>query len=248
MLYLAPEKKQKQKNSKSKNIDWPKQFETLEQLSHSQALKRYYSQGISSPDTPINKTPMVAVDFETTGLNPEQDGIVSIAAIPMTTERILFSEAKSWVVKPRRSLTDESVVIHGITHSEIEHAPDLESIIDELLELVAGKVWVVHYHGIERPFLQRGIKERLHENIQFPLIDTMEIEARFHRKPLSLWQKLRGKKPESIRLADSRTRYNLPFYPPHNALTDALACAELLQAQIAYHFKPDSPLSEIWLP
>lgn len=95
MLYLAPENKQKQKPRKSKNIDWPKQFETLEQLSHSQALKRYYSQGISSPDTPINKTPMVAVDFETTGLDPEQHGIVSIAAIPMTTERILFSEAKA---------------------------------------------------------------------------------------------------------------------------------------------------------
>jgi DNA polymerase-3 subunit epsilon len=76
----------------------------------------------------------------------------------------------------------------------------------------------------------------------------MEIESRFHRKPLSLWQKLRGKKPESIRLADSRDRYNLPFYAPHNAVTDALACAELLQAQIAHHFKPDTPLSKIWLP
>ncbi len=34
---------------------------------------------------------------------------------------------------------------------------------------------------------------------------------------------------------------------PHHALTDALATAELLQAQIAYHFDPDTPISEVWL-
>jgi len=246
MLYLAPDKENKKQISKQ--ADWPKQFNILSQKSRSKALKKYYSAGISSADTPINKVPMVAVDFETTGLNPTQHGIVSIAAIPMTAERIYFSQAKSWVLKPRRTLTDESVVIHGITHSDIEQAPDLESIIDELLALVAGKVWVVHYHGIERPFLQDAFKERLNESIQFPLIDTMEIEARFHRKPLSLWQKIRGKKNESIRLADSRARYSLPFYPPHNATTDAIACAELLQAQLAYHFKPETPLGKIWLP
>ncbi|RUO73109.1 3'-5' exonuclease [Idiomarina ramblicola] len=246
MLYLAPEKKQRQ--MKPRTIDWPERFNSLSRQSQSYALKKYYNYGISAPEAPINQVPMVAVDFETTGMDPEQHGIVSIAAIPMTTERIFFSQAKSWVVKPRRTLTDQSVVIHGITHSDIEQAPDLESIIDELLELVAGKVWVVHYHGIERPFLQDAFKERLNESIQFPLIDTMEIEARFYRKPLSLWQKLRGKKPESIRLADSRDRYNLPFYPPHNATTDALACAELFQAQIAKHFEPTTPLDKIWLP
>lgn len=244
MFYLAPEKKQR----KPETIDWPKRFESLSRQSQSPALKKYYNYGISSSETPINEVPMVAVDFETTGLDPEQHGIVSIAAIPMTAERIFFSQAKSWVVNPRRTLTDQSVVIHGITHTDIEQAPDLESIIDELLEIVAGKVWVVHYHGIERPFLQGAFKERLNESIQFPLIDTMEIEARFYRKPLSLWQKLRGKTPESIRLADSRARYNLPFYPPHNAMTDALACAELLQAQIAYHYDQTTALKEIWFP
>jgi DNA polymerase-3 subunit epsilon len=55
-----------------------------------------------------------------------------------------------------------------------------------------------------------------------------------------------GRQKTSIRLTDSRTRYHLPYYRQHNALTDALACAELLQAQCATHLMPDTPLNTIW--
>ncbi len=107
---------------------------------------------------------------------------------------------------------------------------------------------MVHYNGIERPFLQGAFKERLKESIHFPVIDTMEIEARFHRQKRSLWDKLTGKERVSIRLSDSRDRYNLPFYAPHDAMTDALACGELLQAQVAHHFSAENPIGDIWLP
>jgi DNA polymerase-3 subunit epsilon len=55
-----------------------------------------------------------------------------------------------------------------------------------------------------------------------------------------------GKKPVSIRLADSRLRYGLPLYQAHHALTDALATAELLQAQIATHYPADVTVGELW--
>ncbi|KTG23554.1 DNA polymerase III subunit epsilon [Idiomarina sp. WRN-38] len=245
MLYLPPDAENKQEKSA---VNWPERFQELAKTAKHPALKRYYEVGIASADTSIDNVPMVAVDFETTGMNPDKHGIISIAVVPMTLSRIDMSKAQQWVVKPRRLLTEESVTIHGITHSEIEQAPDLAEIIDPLLNAVAGKVWVVHYNGIERPFLQGAFEERLNETIHFPLIDTMEIEARFHRQKRSLWDKLTGKKPVSIRLADSRERYNLPFYAPHDAMTDALACGELLQAQIAHHFSPETAIGDIWLP
>ncbi|MFD2632983.1 3'-5' exonuclease [Idiomarina piscisalsi] len=245
MLYLPPDAENKQQKS---TIDWPKRFQELAKAAKYPPLKRYYEAGIANAETAIEEVPMVAVDFETTGMNPDKHGIISIAVVPMTLSRIDMSKAQQWVVKPRRLLTEESVTIHGITHSEIEQAPDLADVIDPLLEAVAGKVWIVHYNGIERPFLQGGFEERLNETIHFPLIDTMEIEARFHRQKRSLWDKLTGKKPVSIRLADSRERYNLPFYAPHDAMTDALACGELLQAQVAHHFAAETAISDIWLP
>jgi DNA polymerase-3 subunit epsilon len=40
-----------------------------------------------------------------------------------------------------------------------------------------------------------------------------------------------------LRLAECRSRYNLPAYPAHNALMDALAAAELLLAQLDHKGK-----------
>ncbi|MCK7458415.1 3'-5' exonuclease [Idiomarina aminovorans] len=245
MLYLPPDAENKQQKT---TINWPKRFEELSEAAKYPALKQYYEAGIASTDTPINDVPMVAVDFETTGMDPDRHSIISIAIVPMTLARVDMSQAQQWIVKPRRVLTDESITIHGITHSAIERAPDLSEIMDSLLEAVAGKVWVVHYNGIERPFLQGAFEERLKESIHFPVIDTMEIEARFHRKNRSLWDRITRKKRVSIRLSDSRERYNLPFYAPHDAMTDALACGELLQAQVAHHFSADTPIGEVWLP
>ena len=111
-----------------------------------------------------------------------------------------------------------------------------------------GRIPVVHYRNIERPFLDVALRWRLGEGIRFPVLDTMAIEAHLHpdRNP-SRWQKLRGKKPVSIRLADSRLRYQLPHYAAHNALIDAIATAELLQAQVLHHFSRETRVADLWL-
>lgn len=227
--------------------DWAERFSELHDHTYHERLRAFYATGVVSGDTPLADVPFVALDFETTGLNPERDGIISIGLVPMTLARIQCNAARHWVVNPRRVLQDESVVIHGITHSDIAEAPDLMDILDELLTALAGRIVVVHHHRIERQFLDAALKVRLNEGIQFPVVDTMELEGRLHRKRPSLWDKLLRRPQESIRLADSRTRYHLPFYQPHHALTDALASAELLQAQIAHHYSPETPLRELWL-
>jgi DNA polymerase-3 subunit epsilon len=80
------------------------------------------------------------------------------------------------------------------------------------------------------------------------VIDTMQLEARLHRgKKRPGWlARVLGKQAESIRLADSRLRYGLPLYQAHHALTDALATAELLQAQVTTHYSADVTVGELW--
>ena len=229
------------------DTNWPQRFSQLAQQAKDARLVQYYQSGMVSPDTPIKDVPLLAIDFETTGFNPVQDGILSIGVVPMDLNRIYSNKAKHWLLKPKFHLTESSVVIHGITHSDIAAAPDITSMLDELLTQMAGRVAVVHFRGIERPFLDATLQDRLGEGIEFPVIDTMELEARLHRrKPPSLLDKLLGRQPVSIRLADSRRRYGLPDYSPHHAVTDALASAELLQAQIADRFCPDSAIAELW--
>lgn len=249
MFYLAKNQLtgQAQPMPQGKQLDWSSRFATLAKASKYPALKAFYQQGVVSPSTPIADVPMVALDFETTGLDPNRDSIVSIGLVPMSMSRIRCNAARHWIIKPETRLHSTSVVVHGITHSAVADAPDFSTLIEKLLSRLQGKIVVVHHSPIERRFLHAALKRHIQEGIEFPVIDTMALEARFTRTMRqTLWRSLMGRQPASIRLTDSRTRYHLPYYRQHNALTDALACAELLQAQSATHLTPDTPVSTIW--
>lgn len=210
-------------------------------------IKRFFATPLPAPDTPIADVPMVALDVETTGLDERRHAIVSIGVVPFTLNRIKLAERRYWVVNPSRPLAETSIAFHHITHSEVAEAPDLDVVLNELLEILAGHLVVVHFRNIERPFLDAAIQARRGEGVMFPMIDTMSLEARMHRQ--TLWARFRrwlGRPPVSIRLNASRERYGLPSYQGHHALIDALATAELLQAQIATHYRPDTLLRDIW--
>jgi DNA polymerase III subunit epsilon len=251
MLYLGPSVLSKPNANTITEMpdisDWQHYYQQQAQSCSQPLLRQFYQAGMVASDTPIVDVPLLALDIETTGLDPASCGIVSIGLMPMDTHRVYSSHAKQWLLKPRVALSDSSIALHRITHSDIAQAPDLTAVLPELLHHLAGKVIVLHYRGIERPFLHAAIKTRLGLGIFFPVIDTMALEARLHRqKPRSLWQKLSRQKPLSIRLADSRLRYGLPPYQPHHAVTDALACAELLQAQLVRHFSRQTAVSKLW--
>ncbi len=229
--------------------DWPARFAALAAAAREPRLQAFYAAGAVAGDTSIEDVPQVALDVETTGLDPARDEIVSIGVVPIEGACIRASAARYWVVRPRAALQPESVTIHAITHAQIAAAPDLGDIVGELLAALAGRVVVVHCRGIERSFLDVALKARLGEGLEFPVIDTMELEARLHRAPpAGLLARLFGRRPapRSIRLADSRARYGLPRYRAHHALTDALATAELLQAQLAHRFSPQTPVRALW--
>ncbi|MGM0768082.1 MAG: 3'-5' exonuclease [Pseudomonadota bacterium] len=228
--------------------NWHDELHKLAESARDARLQDYYRAGCVTPDTPIADAPMVALDFETTGLDPDQHSIVSVGLVPFSLDSIQLGEGRHWVVRPQLPLHQTSITIHGITHTDIDKAPDLDDILDEVLAAMAGRIVVVHYRSIERPFFNVAMQWRLGEGIRFPVIDTMAIEAHLHpdRNP-TRWQKFRGKQPVSIRLADSRQRYGLPHYAAHNALIDAIATAELLQAQIVHHFGRDTAVSDLWL-
>ncbi|MGB3223474.1 MAG: 3'-5' exonuclease [Desulforhopalus sp.] len=227
---------------------WAEYFTRQAQVCRTPALKGFYAVGVPAEERPIGEVPLVALDFETTGMDPRAHAIVSIGLVPFDLRVIRPSAGRYWVVKPPRSLTEESITFHRITHSEVEHAPPIAAILDEVLSELTNRLVVVHYRNIERPFLDATVMANRGEHCLFPLIDTMALEARWERHgPLQGIKRLFGIQPPSIRLADSRTRYGLPHYSSHHAKVDAIATAELFQAQMARHFRPDTPVSDLWI-
>ncbi|KJS09435.1 MAG: DNA polymerase III subunit epsilon [Gammaproteobacteria bacterium BRH_c0] len=210
-------------------------------------LKGFYAAGIPPADTPLAELPLVALDFETTGLDPHRHEILSVGLVPFTLAGIRPAEGYYQVVRPSGPLTEESIALHRITHSQVAQAPPLEQIIDELIGHLTGRVVVVHYRAIERPFLDLAATRLWGEHCLFPLIDTMAIEARWERETWS--KKVRhwlGMRPASIRLGDSRQRYGLPAYSSHHAKVDAVATAELFMAQVARHYSHQAPVGKLW--
>ncbi|MFJ2536024.1 MULTISPECIES: 3'-5' exonuclease [unclassified Pseudomonas] len=227
-------------------IDWAARFQVLAEGACHPHLKTFYQAGAVPAQTSIEQVQLLAMDIETTGLDAQAHSIVSIGLIPFTLQRIHCGQALYWVIQPPSELNDQSVTFHHITHTDIVDAPRLSEIVGALLEAMAGKVMVVHYRNIERGFLDQALRLLLGEGVQFPVIDTMQLEARMHRQKRTWLDRLLRRPRRSIRLADSRARYHLPAYHAHHALTDALAAAELLQAQIANHYSPSTPIEALW--
>jgi DNA polymerase-3 subunit epsilon len=227
-------------------LDWPARFGELSQQARHPALQRFYRAGVEAAHTPVEHVHFLALDVETTGLDAQAHSIVSIGLLPFTLRRIQCQHAQYQVIQPASELSGKSVTFHHITHAEVAKAPTFEAIYETLLNAMAGKVMVVHYRNIERAFLNRAFLRHLGEGLQFPVIDTMQLEARLHRQKTGWLERLLRRPQLSIRLEDSRARYNLPMYHAHHALTDALAAAELLQAQVATHHGPSTPLGSLW--
>ena len=65
-------------------IDWPKRYELLAEKSTHPVIKSFYQSAVSNGSLPISEVPLVALDFETTGLNFDKDDIVSVGLVPFT--------------------------------------------------------------------------------------------------------------------------------------------------------------------
>ncbi|MDJ0781480.1 MAG: 3'-5' exonuclease [Desulfosarcinaceae bacterium] len=229
---------------------WRARFAALASGCRDSRLRAYYRQLPVTAETPIERVPLIALDLETTGLDAERDSIVSIGLIPLTLHRIHCRGARHWLVRPHTPLTETSIPFHGITHSDLASAPAFGERLGDLLDAMAGRVTVVHCHEIERAFLAAAVKELTGDTFEFPVIDTMLLEWRAHPKarlrPLMQWLGLQAEETPSLRLDACRRRYHLPRYRAHHALTDALATAELFQAQMQYHYSPDGPIGRLW--
>lgn len=249
MLSFRPDKMWRTDPSQGLNV-LTRMTDALESV-QSEILKTYYQKTIPSLELATSLTlsdiELIAVDLETTGLNPEVDDILSIGTVRMRIDKILYGPRKRWLLKPASKLRADSIRIHGITHSDVESAPDLAEVLPEFLDELAGKVVVVHCAAIEESFLDVAIRYRFGEGFHFPAIDTMGLARSLQdQKRQSLLSRLfdNNAKP-SLRLADLRKRYGLPFYPPHEAVTDALATGELLMAMHQHHNLKSETISNL---
>ncbi|MBC2681828.1 exonuclease domain-containing protein [Corynebacterium anserum] len=196
-------------------------------------LREYYDVPRPGKDTPLADLPMLAVDVETTGLNPAKHRLLSIGWVPLNGLEIDLSGAGYVLLNTEGAESvGESAVIHGLTDDQVAQGLRPQEALEHLLRALKGRAMLAHYASIEQEFLSAACRAHFGSGLSLQIVDTFEIERR-HMERMATYP--RG---EDLRLPRVRERYGLPHYSSHNALSDALACAELylaLQAQAKGH-------------
>lgn len=157
------------------------------------------------------KETLVALDLETTGLDPERDEIIEIGAVKFEGERVL----STWqsLVKPYSLLPYRIRLLTGLSQRELDSAPPLAAVAGELLAFLGGHRLVGQSISSDTDFLSRkGIP------IRNPSYDTFEMA-----------NLLLPQLPEHG-LASLAKHFGIPFDVQHRALPDAMAAKEVFLA------------------
>jgi DNA polymerase-3 subunit epsilon len=191
-------------------------------------LRDYLAQPFPRPGQDYREVQYVAVDLETTGLDARRDQILSIGWVLVEGNRIRLDRAHHRLVRVAGDIPAESAVIHQITDDVAAGGLDLSDTLPELLADLAGRVLIAHHARIELGFLGAACKRLWGRGLLVRTVDTQTVARRLlERRQVPF-------KGSDLRLHALCERYNLPRRGAHNALSDALAAAELFLAQAAH--------------
>ncbi len=123
------------------------------------------------PDGIIFAMPsLVAIDLETTGLDPQKDAILEIAAVRFSGARV---EAEwSSLINPGRPIPPLITQLTGITNDMVRNAPPIKAVIQTVKDFIGDSIVVGHNVRFDMGFLQKQGILALND-----AIDTYELAA-----------------------------------------------------------------------
>ena len=137
------------------------------------------SHELSTTTKTMRNVSFAVVDFETTGLNPEIDRIVQLAAVIVNGDGDIIDSFDT-IVKPENP--DEyqhgAEHIHGISAEQVSGGMPLRIALKKLWDISAGNVFTAHNAQFDLGFLHAE-SERVGINGHVEVhIDTLELSRR----------------------------------------------------------------------
>ncbi|HGY5235848.1 TPA: 3'-5' exonuclease [Aeromonas salmonicida subsp. pectinolytica] len=161
---------------------------------------------------------LIALDFETTSLDPARAEIVSIGAVRIKGNRILTGEALSLRVQAPASLNAQSVVIHGLRHQDLQQGMRLEAALRQLLAFIGPRELVGYHIAYDLRILNLACQKQWGLTLAQ---QGIEVSRLYH-------DHLYRRYPDTVidlHLAAICHHLNLPSLPVHDALSDAITAA-----------------------
>jgi DNA polymerase-3 subunit epsilon/CBS domain-containing protein len=159
--------------------------------------------------------PILALDTETTGLDPGIDRILSIGAVRMVGPRIYRGAAINELVNPGRKIPPGTIAIHGISNAMVAGAPVFADVAGRIEAATAGLVLLGHHIDFDCAMIRAEMRRIGREWSPATTLDVMLLYAGLHPEA------------EDVSLDAIAAALGVALIGRHSALGDALGTAEI---------------------
>ncbi len=166
----------------------------------------------------------VALDCETTGLNPRSDEIIAIGAVRIVGNRVLTSERLELLVRPEHGVSAESIRVHRLREQDVQDGVPAEEAMRRLLHFIGARPLVGYYLEFDVAMINRTLKRTL--GLTLPQ-EKIEVSRLYYDH---VFQQLPPHKQQEntdidLRFATIMDALGLPTREAHDALNDAVMAA-----------------------
>src|SRR4051812_26097041 len=124
-------------------------------------------------DAPLSTVRFVALDTETTGLDPRRDKIITIGAVAVQDGEILLEDSFEAMLKV--AYNNSSVTVHGITRDEAADGMDEREALELFLPYLRDGVIVGHHIGHDIEALGCACERHFGFRLRNRSLDTMDL-------------------------------------------------------------------------
>lgn len=177
-----------------------------------------YAASLENMPSAISETRFVVFDTETTGLDPNEDRILSIGAVTVKNFQIDISENLELYLQ-QDFFNPESVKIHGLIQNEKFEKISEEKAIEQFLDYSHGSVLVAHHAGFDVKMINRALKRMGLPKLRNKVLDT----GMMYKKNRLITNLIDRDKVYS--LDEIAEAYNIDLVDRHTATGDAFITA-----------------------
>ena len=112
-------------------------------------LRSLFCSDPPSPSAGVADVEFVALDIETTGLDPATADMLSVGWVFIRNRRVDLRTAESYIVRPSGGV-GKSASVHGLTDTVVGLGQDWGVILDKIVEALVGRALLVHHAGLAR--------------------------------------------------------------------------------------------------
>lgn len=180
------------------------------------------------PSPPWDSVTYWSLDLETGGLDPRTDAILAVGMVPVRAGGVRLGERYASLVRPEGAdhFTEASIRAHQLVPGEVAGAPVAADVLAQVDKRLREGALLVHQAAIDVAFLKRAFKRAGRRWPDPPVVDTVALLLKVAKRRRFTDPDAPDTEP-ALNLTAARARLGLPDYGQHDALTDAVATAEL---------------------